>query len=448
MGNEAAFVRLWRDANPMLTRYLRVAGVTDPRESARHAWVGAIRDLSSFSGDEIAWHGWVLGLARGCVDEDAASHGRGTRTHRPSRSGGHRGGGEDRSAVPQVEPAELRGLNDTIAAIRDLPLGQGEILMLRLVGELPVARVAELVGSDVVAVRRSEDRAVERLGAERELLAWSLAAPALPEELADQRIALTAFRGRNFSSSIHGSTRVLAVRPGPQTRKPNTPKPITRNPHAAHTLTLHPHTGKPPTVVRSRMAMLCIAAVSASAMSVGALSAAAYVGVLPPALQQVMHNAIGAPAVTTPAHLGPSPSGQASSGARRPFSGAGARATAPHPTARVGAVLLPAATARRSGAGTPPPRDAATHGNQAAKTQSGKTQSGKAKSAHTSKPTSTSSVSRTPAAKPTAGVARPAKGQAASAHPANPTASHRVPPATAHADGQASMSGVTGSPRP
>ena len=327
VGNDAAFVRLWREANPMLIRYLRVAGVTDPRESARHAWASVIRDLTSFSGDEIAWRAWVLGLAREGVDEDAASRGRGPRTPRTSRAGGHR---DDRSAVTQVEPVEQRGVNDTIVAIRDLPLGQGEILMLRLVGELPVATVADLVGTDVVAVHRSEDRAVERLGAERELLAWSLAAPALPEELADQRIALTAFRGRRVSSPAAGSTRVLAVRPGPNPGKPNTGNPNAGNPNAGNPNAGKPYAGKPPTVVRSRMAMLCIAAISASAMSAGALSAAAYVGVLPQPLQQVMHDAIGAPAATTPTHPGPSPSGQSSSGAVAP---------APAPTTGAGGAL-------------------------------------------------------------------------------------------------------------
>jgi DNA-directed RNA polymerase specialized sigma24 family protein len=446
VGNDAAFVRLWRDANPMLTRYLRVAGVSDPRESARYAWTGVIRELSSFSGDEIAWRAWLLGLARACVDEDAASRGRGARAHRLSRAGGHRGGGDDRSAVAQVEPAELRGVNDTIAAIRDLPLGQGEILMLRLLGELPVATVADLIGTDVVAVHRSEDRAVERLGAERELLAWSLAAPALPEELADQRIVLTAFRSGSVSSPAAATTRVLAVLPGPSLRQPPTGKPQART---------------SPTVVRSRLAVLGIAAISASAMSAGALSAAAYVGVLPPGLQQVMHDAIGAPAAPVPTHSGSSPSGQPSSGSVAPPTA---------PAAGAGGAL-PSATPRRAGAGTPPSRDTGPHRTpgvgtpsakgQAAKTPTANTPSAKTpsgttpttRSASSKAPTRTrkptGSGSRTPpVANPTAGVTSPARGQATSAHPATPAASQRVSPTTSQTGGQSSATGATSPARP
>jgi DNA-directed RNA polymerase specialized sigma24 family protein len=471
VGHDAAFARLWCDASPMLSRYLRVAGVADPRESARQVWAGVICDLSSFSGDEIAWRAWMLGLARDVVDKDEAPRGRGARTHRPSRVGGHRGGGDDRSAVTALEPAETRGVNDTIAAIRDLPLGQGEILMLRLLGELPVATVADLVGTDVVAVRRSEDRAVERLGAERELLAWSLAAPALPEELADQRIALTTFRGRSVSSPLAGSTRVLAVLPGPNPGLRTTGKPITRNPNAGR-----PTAGKPPTVVRSRMAMLCIAAISASAMSAGALSAAAYVGVLPQGLQQVMHNVIGAPAATVPTHSGASPSGQPSSGPVAP-------ATAP--TTGTGGAL-PQATPRHKGAGAPPSRDTATHRTPGAETSSGKSQAAKtpatktpaaktpatktpatktpaaktpAAKTPTAKPTPSRAPARTPkttgsawttppAAKPTAGATSPANGQASSAHPATPAVSQRVSPTPPDTGGQATAAGATSPPRP
>ena len=47
---------------------------------------------------------------------------------------------------------------------------------------------------------------------------------------------------------------------------------------------------------RSRTALVGIAALSATMMSLGGLSAAAYMGALPDSLQQVMHQVIGAPA--------------------------------------------------------------------------------------------------------------------------------------------------------
>lgn len=268
-GDDAAFVRLWRDANPMMARYLRVAGVPDPRDAALASWASVIRELPSFVGDEISWRGWVLVSARERVRECSRRRGRGPGA-RPVRSVGLISDIEPLPVASRVEPAELRGINDTIEAIRELPPAQGEILMLRLSGGLPVAKVAELVGTDVIAVRRFEDQAVERLGAERELIAWSLAAPALPDELADQRRALATFRDRRGAGATAIAPRILTATSGP-------------------------HAEKQPTVVRSRVALLCIAAISASAMSVGGLSAAAYVDILPEGLQHVMHNAVGAP---------------------------------------------------------------------------------------------------------------------------------------------------------
>ena len=51
-GDERAFARLWRDANPLMVRYLRVIGVDDPYDSACEGWVSVVRGLRGFDGDE------------------------------------------------------------------------------------------------------------------------------------------------------------------------------------------------------------------------------------------------------------------------------------------------------------------------------------------------------------------------------------------------------------
>lgn len=475
-----AFVRLWRDANPMLTRYLRVAGASDVRATALGAWGRVVRELGAFTGDEIAWRGWLLACAREHVEELLRRRGRGSGSQRPGR-GATLAGIEELSvgAPPEpttlVEPAELRGVNDTIAAIRDLPLGQGEILVLRLLCELPVAKVADLVGTDVVAVRRSEDRAVERLGAERELIAWSLAAPALPDELVDQRRALAVFRDqRTGRTPVTGPSRVVALTPGPDA-------------------------DKPPAIVRSRVALLCIAALSASAMSAGALSAAAYVDILPGGLQHVMHQVIGAPEASDSTHPGPSsslrpgatpsaaamlalcrawaaqssmgPARQHSAVFRSLVSAAGGAANvgaycASVATSTVGIPKLPPVSARTSGASPSSPRGTTAHATTSAKTQPMKTQPTKtpptkrrpskteptkarpAKSQPGRTPSATTAPATPAATSHSAATARSqsptvsasaasttAQSQAGTAHPATLSGSQQVTPATRAADG-------------
>ncbi|KRE55350.1 RNA polymerase sigma factor [Phycicoccus sp. Soil748] len=289
-GDEAAFTRLWGDANPLMVRYLRVIGVDDPYDAACEGWITVVRGLPGFTGDELAWRVWILACTRMRAEESSLRHGWGSVTALPGvpLPGGNLPGGDAIEAEDLVEddiagdPAH-RGLGDTIAALRALPLGQGEILMLRLGGGLPVQSVSDVVGADVATVQRSEARALERVGADAELLSWSLAAPATAAELADERVATAAFRSipRPPAWSVP-RTRVVALG--------SVLTSSSRTAARSH--------GIANAAGRSRTALLGIAVLSASAMSLGGIGAAAYVGALPDPVQKVMHDTIGAPAPT------------------------------------------------------------------------------------------------------------------------------------------------------
>ncbi|WP_270889572.1 RNA polymerase sigma factor [Pedococcus sp. 5OH_020] len=276
-GDERAFSALWRDANPVITRYLRVTGQDDPYDGACEAWVTVLRGLPGFSGDETAWRVWVLACARLRAQEGSLRQA----WSEVTVVQGLELRDDDITLEDLVEPGEAidpehRGLGDTVAALRQLPLGQGEVVMLRLGAGLPVQAVADVVGADAQTVRRAEEQGLERLGADAELLEWSLTAPPLAAELADESVATAAFRGVPKKASH---------RPG-------------ASPIVATAGALHPGKGgrSGVTVIRaSRTALLGVAAVCASAATLGGLGAAAYVGALPRAVQQVAHDALGAP---------------------------------------------------------------------------------------------------------------------------------------------------------
>jgi len=274
-GNEAAFVRLWRDANPVMTRYLRVAGLDDPYDAACEGWITVVRGLPGFQGDETAWRLWVLACARVRAEESSLRRSWGSVTVLP---GVWSEPGEEPLELDDLETtgeAAHRGVNEAIAAIRALPLGQGEVVMLRLCAELPVQAVADIVGTDAASVRRTETRALERLDIDRELLGWSLTAPATPAELADERVVTGAFR--SLPRSL----------------------PQSRDPGGARVIALGPRQGRVPRTAAagwSRSALVGVAAVTASVVSLGGLGAAAYTGSLPAPVQRVMHDALGAPA--------------------------------------------------------------------------------------------------------------------------------------------------------
>ena len=324
-GDEAAFVRLFRDANPAIVRYLRVAGVDDPYDAACEGWVTVVRGLPGFTGDETAWRVWLFACARMRAEEGALRRAWSAVTVLPGEAFVPDGEALEVDELVEAEDEVLlnRGVNETIAAISDLPLGQGEVLMLRLAGGLPVSAVADVVGTDALSVRRSETRALERLQAGRELVEWSLTAEATPAELADERVALGAFHSLPKSSRT-SSTRVIAIGPaavgvtGLSRGRRDTAVRLGR-----HGRSVARH---------SRTAVLGVAVASASVVSLGGISAAAYVGALPEGAQQVMHNVIGAPAPGSRnhgvgSHNGGTPGSDASSAAR----GRGPDAASPAP---------------------------------------------------------------------------------------------------------------------
>ena len=63
-GSEAAFSVLWRDGNPDLLRYLRVAAPEATDDVASETWVQVCRGLRGFRGDEQAWRSWLFTIAR------------------------------------------------------------------------------------------------------------------------------------------------------------------------------------------------------------------------------------------------------------------------------------------------------------------------------------------------------------------------------------------------
>ena len=398
-GDEGAFARLWRDANPLLVRYLRVVGYDDPYDGACEAWITVVRGLADFTGDERDWLVWLLACARARAHEGSLRRAWGSVSVTPG-TGLPVGAAlvddvEEELASAAVDDPRTRGIADSLAALRSLPLGQGEVLLLRYGAGLSVRDTARVTGVDEVTVSRLALRGLERLGVDSDLLRWSLTAPRSVAELADERVVLGAFTGgartgRRGAGRVgragggrDGGGRAGGGRPdGPPGARTHGSRVIATVavPSAAE----GPHHGSRATgrssgragdssggagdssggaggshsagrvmgvVGRSRGAALAAAAVSASVMSLGGLTAAAYVGALPTPLQEALHDAIGAPAPTAgtsgPSARGGSPSAP---GTSRPAS------VGPSPSAVVG---LCRAWSADQAAGTPRERSTA-----------------------------------------------------------------------------------------
>ena len=63
-GDEEAFGRLWHDLQPRLLRYFRVVSPAAAEDLASETWLGVVRGIDRFEGNEPAFRAWVFTIAR------------------------------------------------------------------------------------------------------------------------------------------------------------------------------------------------------------------------------------------------------------------------------------------------------------------------------------------------------------------------------------------------
>ena len=180
-GDAGAFAELWRDANPMLLRYLRVTAGVLAEDIASYTWIRVIEKLGSFSGDEAGFRRWLVTIAPNHhLDQVRRS------ARRPERLTDDTATVIDltgRSAPDAATVAEERTSTDAaLRLIATLPPAQAEMVILRVVVGLDVADVARVVGRSPGAVRVAVHRGLRKL----------------EDTLASQAVPVTQSRGAAF----------------------------------------------------------------------------------------------------------------------------------------------------------------------------------------------------------------------------------------------------------
>jgi RNA polymerase sigma-70 factor (ECF subfamily) len=158
-GDEAAFARLFQDAQPALLRYLRVIAAEAAEDVAAETWLQIVTYLGDFSGEERAFRAWLFTIARHRAVDEGRSRAR-RRTIPLAR-----GGAAERLTAPDAADVaqERASTRATLALISTLPKDQAEIIMLRVVAGLDTHQVARIVGKRPGAVRVAAHRGLRRL---------------------------------------------------------------------------------------------------------------------------------------------------------------------------------------------------------------------------------------------------------------------------------------------
>jgi RNA polymerase sigma-70 factor (ECF subfamily) len=154
-GDTDALADLWAIYQPQLLALLRRRGRATAEDIASQVWIDVERRIDGFEGDGDAFRAWICTIGgRRAIDESRRSERR-RRLAEATAS----------EFVRSLSAAEAfdRSLDGSIALLDTLQPAAAEVVLLRVVHDLPVAEVAQLTGQTESNVRVLMHRALDQL---------------------------------------------------------------------------------------------------------------------------------------------------------------------------------------------------------------------------------------------------------------------------------------------
>jgi RNA polymerase sigma-70 factor, ECF subfamily len=162
-GAEWAWREIYGDLAPIVLGYLRGRGVPDPDDLAGEVFVQLVRDLDRFDGDRRAFRAWTLTIARNRLFDQRRRDAR-----RPDAP--HPDPGATAEATPAAifgdvtEDAQARlALERVTRVLATLSPDQRDVVLLRIVGDLSLEEVAQVVGKRPGAVKQLQRRGLSAI---------------------------------------------------------------------------------------------------------------------------------------------------------------------------------------------------------------------------------------------------------------------------------------------
>lgn len=159
-GAQWAIAVLWQELHPPLLRFLRGLDPGAAEDVEADTWLAAARDLTSFRGGDRQFRAWMFTIARNRLIDWRRREARRRSDAVTPEVLGELPADDD----PAITALDVLRADEAVALVRAcLPGDQAEVILLRVVGGLDVAEVAEIVGKRPGNVRVLQHRGLRRL---------------------------------------------------------------------------------------------------------------------------------------------------------------------------------------------------------------------------------------------------------------------------------------------
>ncbi len=157
-GAGASFTLLYEDLARPVAAYVRSQGVRDVEDVTSEVFLAVFTGISGFAGDQAHFRSWVFTIAHRRVMD----HWR--RSARTVPQVPYEPADDDRAVgSAEADALEVLGEQDVLALLSRLTDEQQEVLVLRVIGDLTVEQVAEVVGRTEGAVKALQRRGLATL---------------------------------------------------------------------------------------------------------------------------------------------------------------------------------------------------------------------------------------------------------------------------------------------
>lgn len=158
-----AFEVLYRGLAPSVTGYLRLHGALEPDDLASETFLGVFTGLARFTGDEDALRAWVFTIAHRRLVDDWRQ-----RSRRPQVT-------DDAGDLTVLAGGDVEddvlvslGAEDVHRICAGLPDDQRTVVLLRILADLTVEQVAQVMGRSLASVKALQRRGLRALRTELE----------------------------------------------------------------------------------------------------------------------------------------------------------------------------------------------------------------------------------------------------------------------------------------